>query len=146
MGQSVGDALIGKLTPPEGKPVEVMLPLHFPNFDKMRGGAVFIAVTGQTAEAFGPGKGPAKSEKRYFTGLQVTYDPGVWVVYAGFVMMIAGCFITFFMAHRQVCVTITPESGGCRVTVTATTNKNKAVLQRQVDETARQLENAIDAG
>ncbi|HAY40073.1 MAG TPA: cytochrome c biogenesis protein ResB, partial [Desulfobacteraceae bacterium] len=40
--------------------------------------------------------------QRYYTGLQVTSDPGVWVVYAGFIMMIIGCFITFFMSHQRL--------------------------------------------
>ena len=41
---------------------------------------------------------------RFYTGLQVNRDPGVWVVYSGFILMIIGCYITFFMSHQQICV------------------------------------------
>ncbi len=43
-------------------------------------------------------------EQAYYTGLQVTKDPGVWYVYAGFILMILGCWVTFFMSHRSVCI------------------------------------------
>jgi hypothetical protein len=35
-----------------GEPVEVLLPLKFANFDKMRGGDVIIAVANQPQEKF----------------------------------------------------------------------------------------------
>jgi cytochrome c biogenesis protein len=103
VGQNIGDAYVGILTPSGEKPVEVLLPLHFPNFDRMRKGRVFIFVADQTAEKFNPGE---QAGFRYYTGLQVTKDPGVLVVYAGFVVMIIGCFITFFMSHQRVCIEI----------------------------------------
>jgi cytochrome c biogenesis protein len=43
-GHPVGDAFIGRLTPPNGSPLEVILPVRFPTFDKMRRGEVVIAV------------------------------------------------------------------------------------------------------
>jgi hypothetical protein len=46
--------------------VEVLLPLKFANFDKMRGGDVIIAVANQPQEKFTPQQ-PA--EERYYTGL-----------------------------------------------------------------------------
>ena len=78
MGQNIGAAYVGILTPKDGNPVEVLLPLHFPNFDKMRKGAVVISVAEQKAKEFNPG---GNTVQRYYTGLQVTKDPGVWVVY-----------------------------------------------------------------
>jgi cytochrome c biogenesis protein len=43
-GHSVGDAYIGTLTPPGGAPEEILLPVRFPTFDRMRRGQVVIAV------------------------------------------------------------------------------------------------------
>ena len=68
MGQNIGEAYLGILTPNEGNPVQLLLPLHFPNFDKMRRGAVVISVADQKAETFDPGK---KSDKRYYQSLNV---------------------------------------------------------------------------
>ena len=89
-GQNIGDALRGTLTPVAGNPVEVLLPLRFPSFDKMRQGEQIISV--------------AELKQRFYTGLQVISDPGVGLVYLGFILMILGCYVTFFMSHQQICV------------------------------------------
>ena len=105
-GQDLGNTLIGILSQNDGIEIEVALPLRFPSFDRMgpifdkrRKGNVFISVTDlellrQTAEPL------------YYTGLQVTRDPGVWVVYSGFILMIIGCYVTFFMSHQRIVVDI----------------------------------------
>jgi cytochrome c biogenesis protein len=101
-------------------------------FDSKRTGAVFIAV-----ETFDAPKVP--SEKRYYTGLQVTKDPGVGVVYAGFVLMIIGCIITFFMSHQRLCVEVVRSGGASRVIVAGNANKNKLGMRRKVEKIATQL-------
>ncbi|MBW2583002.1 MAG: cytochrome c biogenesis protein ResB [Deltaproteobacteria bacterium] len=120
----IGEAYIGVLTPPNGDPQEVFLPLRFPSFDKMRKGQVVIAVVDQV--------------QRYYTGLQVAKDPGVWVVYVGFILMIIGCYITFFMQHQQICVELASGSK-TEVIVAGTANKNKMAMQTKVDRIAEKL-------
>ena len=127
MGHDIGQAFVGILTPPNGDPVEVILPLRFPSFDKMRKGKVVIAV--------------AEYVERFYTGLQVTKDPGVWVVYAGFILMIVGCYITFFMSHQQLCVEVIETDGKSRVEVSGTANKNKLGYERKVEKIAQSLSN-----
>ncbi len=128
-GMDVGAALTGILTPVDGEPVEVLLPLKFANFDKMRGGEVIIAVADQPQETFSPQNPP---EKRYYTGLQVTRDPGVWMVYTGFIMMIAGCFVTFYLSHQQVCIVIDVLRKNSRVTLAGITNRNKLAMKNTI--------------
>jgi cytochrome c biogenesis protein len=130
-GMDVGAALKGILTPKEGEPVEVLLPLKFANFDKMRGGEVMIAVANQPQEKFTPQQ-PA--EERYYTGLQVTNDPGVWLVYTGFTLMIAGCFATFYLSHQQVCIVIEQLRKNSRVTFAGTTNRNKLAMKNTTEK------------
>jgi cytochrome c biogenesis protein len=72
----------------------------------------------------------ADVKTRYATGLQVSYDPGVWVVYAGFLLMIAGCYITFFRSHRQVYVEISQIEGTTRMQIFGITNKNRLGMER----------------
>jgi cytochrome c biogenesis protein len=136
VGQNIGDAYVGILTPSGKKPVEVLLPLRFPNFDRMRKGKVFISVADQTAEKFNPKE---QTGFRYYTGLQVTKDPGVLVVYAGFVVMIIGCFITFFMSHQRVCIDIIKGKTKSKIIVTGTANKNKMGMQQRVKKLSDQL-------
>lgn len=126
-GHNIGEAFIGELTPPNGQPIEVTLPLKFPSFDKMRKGQVIIAI--------------ADFVPRYYTGLQVSRDPGVWVVYTGFILMIIGIYITFFMSHQQLCVEVTTEGPKSQVMVAGTSNKNKMGMQKRVAQLAHRLEN-----
>ena len=126
-GQNIGDALRGTLTSATGQPTEILLPLRFPSFDKMRRGELTIAV--------------AELQQRFYTGLQVTSDPGVWLVYMGFIVMILGCYITFFMSHQQFCVEVQEKSNYCRVIVSGKANKNKLGVQGKVKKISEKLAN-----
>ena len=68
-------------------------------------------------------------------------NPGVWVVYTGFLLIIAGCIITFFMSHRQLYIKISPGPGGARVQVAGAVSKNRLGYEDQVGRIARLLEN-----
>ncbi len=125
MGNPIGEAFSGTLTPQNGKPVELLLPLRFPSFDKMRRGALVLSV--------------AEVKQRYFTGLQVTKDPGIWLVYLGFIVMIIGCYVTFFMSHQQICAEVVGEATGSRVIVCGTANKNKLGMQKKIKKISEKL-------
>jgi cytochrome c biogenesis protein len=124
-GHNIGEAFIGTLTPPGAAPVKVILPVRFPSFDKMRKGDVVIEV--------------ADYVPRYYTGLQVVKDPGVWVVYSGFILMIIGCYITFFMSHQQIYLELSSDGRVTRAAVAGTANKNKTGMQIRVDRLAADL-------
>ena len=94
------------------------------------------AVADQKKETFSPG---GKEDIRYYTGLEMNKDPGVWVVYSGFIIMIAGCFITFFMSHQQICITVSQKKGGSDIQVTGIANKNKIGMQRKLAAIASHL-------
>ena len=71
--------------------------------------------------------------KRYYTGLQVTKDPGVWVVYSGFITMILGIIITFFMSHQRLYVEVGLEGKKSKVMVAGTApNSSKAASCRRM--------------
>jgi cytochrome c biogenesis protein len=126
-GHPVGDAFIGRLTAPNGTVQEVVLPIRFPTFDRMRRGEVVIAVD--------------QFKEKHYTGLQVNQDPGVDVVYTGFILMILGCYVTFFRSHQQLCIEAVSRGSGTQVTVYGTANKNKAAMERRIQRLAESLKN-----
>jgi cytochrome c biogenesis protein len=102
----------------------------------MRQGDVVISVAEQKTKTFTLQKNDGK---RYYTGLQVTKDPGVWVVYFGFIVMIAGIIITFFMSHQRLLVEVTIKGKQSKILVAGTANKNKLEMERKVQKIARLL-------
>lgn len=116
----VGETALGVMTLPEGQSVEVALPMRFPTYDKMRKGEWAIAVEDH--------------EHAYYTGLQVTRDPGVPLVYAGFILLVVGCYVSFFLAHRKIAVEVVNSPRSSRVRVYGSSNRNpvgfEAVLKK----------------
>ncbi len=125
-GHDIGEAFWGILRPRAGKSVEVILPIRFPNFDKMRKGELIISIRDY--------------EKRYYTGLQVTHDPGVPVVYIGFIIMILGCFVTFFVSHQRICIEVIRSEESSRIMVAGTANKNKLGMQQKIKKISETLQ------
>ena len=134
-GQSLGPGLILERIGADGKSQQILLPLQFPNFDKMRGGQFFISILGQKQRAFSP----VEKAERYYTGLQVTKDPGVPVVYTGFIGMIIGFIITFFMSHQTVAVELSKHGRGTRVAVAGTADRNKMGMENKTTQLAERL-------
>jgi len=125
-GHSLGPTFITRLIPESGTPQPIVLPVEFPSFDRMRGGDYTISIE--------------NVEFRYYTGLQVTRDPGVPLVYAGFALIILGCYITFFMFHRQICIELVPAGDKTTVSVSGISGKNRPGMKTAVIRLARRLE------
>ena len=117
-GISLGETFIGILNKKDGNSMNILLPLNFAGFDKMRKGALIFSV--------------ADYDNRYYTGLQVTCDPGVLVVYSGFAVMIIGCLVTFFMSHQRLCIEVVKIGNKTKVMVAGTANKNKLGMQARL--------------
>ncbi len=64
-------------------------------------------------------------KQMYGTGLQVSKDPGVWVVYLGCGLMLLGLVIAFFTSHKRIWVFIKKEEGGASILFTGSANKNR---------------------
>lgn len=76
----------------------------------------------------------------YYTGLQVAYDPGVWVVWLGCTLMVSGILVAFFMFHKRVWVRIQTTGGSTVVTVAGSSNKNKHAFEREFSKLVEKLQ------
>lgn len=74
-----------------------------------------------------------------YTGLQVRKDPGVLIVYLGCIIMAIGLYITFFMSHRRIWVSISEEKGSAKVVIGASANRNKAAFEQKIDKLIRTM-------
>jgi cytochrome c biogenesis protein len=80
---------------------------------------------------------------RYYTGLQVNRDPGVSIVWAGFFVIVAGFFVTFFVSHRRIWVRLRINNGETEVSIAGTSNKNPVGLQRELDRLTNDLKDLL---
>ena len=79
----------------------------------------------------------ARSSREY-TGLQVTKDPGVWVVWVGCGLMIFGFIVSFFFSHQKVWVRI-PRGPGGEIVLAGSTNKNRVGFEKTFEQLASEL-------
>ncbi|RQW76709.1 MAG: cytochrome c biogenesis protein ResB, partial [Geobacter sp.] len=106
-----GPAIRVAYAPPGGSPQSVVLLRDYPDLDMQRGGEHIFTYD--------------SADEKYFTGLQVAKDPGVWVVWVGCALMIVGICIAFFLSHKRIWVRVTNG----RVTVGGTASKNQAAFE-----------------
>lgn len=119
--QFSGPAARIEVTPKGGEPKAFIVFQNYPNFDEQRGGQLIFNYLG--------------SDEKMYTGLQVAKDPGVWVVWLGCFLMVAGCCMAFFMSHKRLWVRV--RSG--HVTIGGTASKNPAGFQLAFDELVEKL-------
>ena len=74
-----------------------------------------------------------------YTGLQVTRDPGVWIVYTGFVLICIGPVIAFFGSHRKMWASIQERNGRTVVFIGGSTNRNRIAFEREFIRIAETL-------
>jgi cytochrome c biogenesis protein len=83
-----------------------------------------------------------KIENKYYTGLQLSHDPGVPSVAGGSFLIIPGLIITFFSSHRRLWVRLDEQEGKTRVLVSATSNRDPVGLKREIERLLKLLKKA----
>jgi cytochrome c biogenesis protein len=69
-----------------------------------------------------------------FTGLQLTKDPGVWVVWVGCILLTLGCYFVFFTSHRRLWVKVEEKKGEYLIIIAGTSNKNLESFSQVFDQ------------
>ncbi|OPX40299.1 MAG: hypothetical protein B1H11_00425 [Desulfobacteraceae bacterium 4484_190.1] len=71
-------------------------------------------------------------ESKYYTGLQVNKDPGVFFVWAGFFLIIAGFYVTFFTSHMRIWVHLSNMKKRTRISIAGTSGRDRVRLDREL--------------
>jgi cytochrome c biogenesis protein len=71
----------------------------------------------------------------YFTGLEVSHEPGQWLVWAGCLLMGAGLFVAFYLVHMRVWIAaVTDVRGNLVLWVGGQSNKNRDRFEQKFNE------------
>jgi len=81
----------------------------------------------------------AGGEEFMYTGLQVAKDPGVWTVWLGCTLMLAGIYVAFFCSHRRIWVRI--ENG--TITIGGNASKNQGGFQLYMEKLLAKLKTQL---
>lgn len=68
----------------------------------------------------------------YFSGLQVTKDPGVEIVWLGCSLMIVGFYLTFFNAHRRLWMKLYEAGNGFSLEIVLISNRDRQNLGKEL--------------
>ena len=80
----------------------------------------------------------------YFTGLEVSHEPGQWAVWAGVVVMGLGLALVFYFVHVRVwAVPVRDARGQLQLWIGGTTNKNKDVFEQHFLKLVEQIESEL---
>lgn len=99
------------------------------------------AIEGFAQNADSPYKFEPKDLKMaYFTGLQVSHEPGQWAVWAGVVLMGLGLAVVFYLVHMRFWATIVHEANGTsHLWVGGAANKNKDVFEQKFQKLVEEI-------
>lgn len=75
----------------------------------------------------------------YYTGLQVTRDPGVNIVWLGCLLLTGGICMAFFMSHRRVCLLVQEQDGSLRAVLAGSASKNRQAFAAALNVLFEQL-------
>lgn len=83
-----------------------------------------------------------------YTGLQVSRDPGVGIIYTAFIIMGLGFYVAFFMSHKKIWVRLVPETSGggnsVKIIIAGLASKNRLALERQIEHILSGASEAVE--
>jgi cytochrome c biogenesis protein len=78
------------------------------------------------------------------TGLEVSHEPGQWLVWAGCLLMVCGLFVAFYMVHMRLWVAAVPNAAGQLVLwVGGAANKNKDRFEQKFGEVITEIRSEL---
>jgi cytochrome c biogenesis protein len=103
----------------EGKTVEATpwIFYHYPDLFDIKGSKYRFELVGY--------------QPKKFTGLQITKDPGVNIVWTGSTMIVVGITLSSFIYHRRLWAKVVPGQAGVTVHLGGTTHKSQIDFQKE---------------
>jgi cytochrome c biogenesis protein len=120
-----GEGVQVVLFKPDQEPRPFWLLKNVPKLDEQRGDDFVLTFDGMTSKEY--------------TGLQVTKDPGVSVVWTGCGLIIFGLIVSFFFSHQKVWVRISKSPEGETV-LAGSANKNRVGFEKTFGELVERLQ------
>jgi cytochrome c biogenesis protein len=81
----------------------------------------------------------------YFTGLEVSHEPGQWSVWAGVVLMGIGLAVVFYFVHKRIWVVpVRDARGQLQLWIGGTANKNKDAFEQRFRDIVKKIESEIE--
>ena len=82
----------------------------------------------------------------YFTGLQVSYEPGQWAVWAGCILMGIGLMMAFYFVHiRYWAVPVDDGRGRLVLWIGAAASKNREQFEERFRLLVKEIEQELQA-
>lgn len=116
-----GPAAKVKLTMPGKAPESFIVFKNYPEIEAQRNGELILQYGG--------------ADEKFYTGLQVAKDPGVWTVWLGCALMTIGIFMAFFMSHNRFWIRIVND----RVVLGGSASKNQAAFEGKFEAVVEKL-------
>lgn len=129
--QNFGAAARLEVFPANGEPRSFVILKAFPDFDLQRGGDYAFTLV--------------DFQRRFYTGLQVAKDPGVWIVWLGCALMVVGSLVAFFLSHRRLWITICPVGDKTGIKIAGSAHRNQPAFEIFFDEFKKNLKAEISA-
>jgi cytochrome c biogenesis protein len=80
----------------------------------------------------------------YFTGLEVSHEPGQWAVWAGVVLMGIGLTVVFYFVHTRIWVIpVRDARGQLQLWIGGTANKNKEAFEQRFRDLVEEIESEL---
>ena len=84
---------------------------------------------------------PRDLQMSYFTGLQVSHEPGQWAVWAGCLLMGLGLAAAFYLVHTRIwAATLRDSHGQLLLWIGGIANKNRSVFEEKFGKLVQQVE------
>ena len=88
---------------------------------------------------------PRDLKMGYFTGLEVSHEPGQWAVWSGVILMGIGLGVVFYVAHTRLWVVpVRDERGKLGLWMGGTANRNRDAFGEQFDKLVQEIQAQLD--